>query len=149
MKIYLIIKLYLIVSTLSRGCPTHGPHLILHHDEHSNFSSPTRIYAVSSVLESFGNFTTTITTSPTSTTTKILTDQTQTAYELRLEPILSDVTLTSTTSTTDDDGLDVENGDNEHRIDNTGTISWIPVSILTENFTTPIHHSNFICNENK
>ncbi|CAH8459132.1 unnamed protein product [Schistosoma guineensis] len=138
-----------IVSTLSRGCPTHGPHLILHHDEHSNFSSPTRIYAVSSVLESFGNFTTTITTSPTSTTTKILTDQTQTAYELRLEPILSDVTLTSTTSTTDDDGLDVENGDNEHRIDNTGTISWIPVSILTENFTTPIHHSDFICNENK
>ncbi|XP_018648950.1 putative cadherin [Schistosoma mansoni] len=137
-----------IVSTLSRGCPTHGPHLILHHDEHSNFSTPTRIYAVSSLLESFGTFTTTITTSTTSTTTKILTDQTQTAYELRLEPILSDVTLTSTTSTTDDDGPGVENGDNEHRIDNTETISWIPVSILTENVTTPIPHSDIIYNEN-
>ncbi|CAH8455108.1 unnamed protein product [Schistosoma turkestanicum] len=136
-----------IVSTLSRGCPTHGPHLILHHDEHSNFSTPTRIYAVSSVLESFGTFTTTITTSTTPTTTKILTDQTQTTYELRLEPILSDIKLTPTALTADDGGTGIENDDNEHRINNTETISWIPVSILTDNVTAPIHNSNFFCNE--
>ncbi|TNN20659.1 Protocadherin-1 [Schistosoma japonicum] len=140
-----------IVSTLSRGCPTHGPHLILHHDEHSNFSTPTRIYAVSSVLESFGTLTTTITTATTSTTnTKTLTDQTQTTYELRFEPILSDVALTTTKTdlTTEDGSACAENDDNEHEMNNTETISWIPVSILTENISAPMDQTDYICNVN-
>ncbi|KAK4474195.1 hypothetical protein MN116_003493 [Schistosoma mekongi] len=140
-----------IVSTLSRGCPTHGPHLILHHDEHSNFSTPTRIYAVSSVLESFETLSTTITTATTSTTnTKTPTDQPQTTYELRFEPILSDVELTTnkTTLTTEDNSACAENGDDEHRMNNTETISWIPVSILTENISTPINQTDYICNMN-
>ncbi|CAH8482978.1 unnamed protein product [Heterobilharzia americana] len=136
-----------IVSTLSRGCPTHGPHLILHHDEHNNFSNSTRIYAVSSVLDSFGDLTTTITTAPTSTgatsTTKILTDQIQTTYELRLEPVSSDITLTATT-TTDHEG---EDGDDE-QLRGAKTISWIPVSILTDNISSSIHQPDFMCHEN-
>nr|CAH8830491.1 unnamed protein product [Trichobilharzia regenti] len=82
-----------IVSTLSRGCPTHGPHLILHHNENSEFTTPTRIFAVSSVLESFKDLTTTVTTTmttantSTNSLTKLPGNQLPTTYELRLEPI--------------------------------------------------------------
>ncbi|VDQ14633.1 unnamed protein product [Trichobilharzia regenti] len=148
------------INCNSSGCPTHGPHLILHHNENSEFTTPTRIFAVSSVLESFKDLTTTVTTTmttantSTNSLTKLPGNQLPTTYELRLEPIApSDITLPATTDhkgglggNDGDGGGDVSGGfdENNEQLKNTKTISWIPVSILTDNITaTPIHQSDY------